>query len=62
MRNGAEAPADAYVAVKYRVLWYWIDDRDEPTKAAFGKLMFMLALTETTGSVTGAPVLTVLAR
>jgi hypothetical protein len=62
VRNGPQAPADAYVAVRYRGLWYWIDDRDEPTKAAFSKLMFMLALTETTGTGVGAPVLTVPAR
>jgi hypothetical protein len=62
VRHGDSAPADAYVAVKYRGVSFWIDDRDEPTKAAFSKLMFMLALTETTGATTGAPVLTVPAR
>lgn len=62
VQHGAAAPADAYVAVMYRGIAYWIDDRDEPTKAAFSKLMFMLALTETTGATTGAPVLTVPAR
>jgi hypothetical protein len=62
VRHGAAAPADAYVAVKYRGVAFWIDDRDEPSKATFSKLMFMLALTETTGPTTGAPVLTVPAR
>jgi hypothetical protein len=62
VQHGAAPPEDAYVAVKYRGLSYWIDDRDEPTKAAFSKLMFMLALTETSGPQTGAPVLTVPAR
>lgn len=62
VRHGAVAPTDAYVAVRYRGVSYWIDDRDEPTKAAFSKLMFMLALTETSGATTGAPVLTVPAR
>jgi hypothetical protein len=62
VRHGPAAPADAYVAVKYRGISFWIDDRDEGTKATFSKLMFMLALTETTGGATGAPVLTVPAR
>ena len=62
VQHGAAAPADAYVAVKYRGVSFWIDDRDEPTKASFSKLMFMLALTETSGATTGAPVLTVPAR
>ncbi|MFN9029269.1 MAG: hypothetical protein ACK54C_15755 [Betaproteobacteria bacterium] len=61
-RKGAEAPADAHVAVMYRGLWCWIDDRVEPTKAAFSKLMFMLTLTETAGSGTSAPVLKAPAR
>jgi hypothetical protein len=62
VRHGAAAPADAYVAVKYRGVSFWVDDRDEPSKATFSKLMFMLALTETTGPTAGAPVLTVPAR
>lgn len=62
VQHGASAPVDAYVTVKYRGVAFWIDDRDEPTKAAFSRLMFMLALTETTGATTGAPVLTVPAR
>lgn len=62
VQHGAAAPADAYVTVKYRGVSFWIDDRDEPTKATFSKLMFMLALTETTGATTGVPVLTVPAR
>lgn len=62
VQNGVTPPADAYVAVRYRGLSFWIDDRDEPTKAAFSKLMFVLALTETSGSQAGAPILTVPAR
>jgi hypothetical protein len=62
VRHGPAAPADAYVAVRYRGVAFWIDDRDEATKATFSKLMFMLALTETTGATAGAPVLTVPAR
>lgn len=35
--SGHHPPEDAYVAVRYRDHWYWyyIDDRDQATKAAF---------------------------
>jgi hypothetical protein len=62
IRQGAEAPADAYVASRYRGLWFWIDDRDVPSKTLFNFLMFMFALTETGEGQAGAPVVTVPAR
>jgi hypothetical protein len=55
------APGDAYVAVKYRDEWFWIDDRDYDSKAAFSFLMMLFSLTET-GTTQTAPIVTVPAR
>jgi hypothetical protein len=61
VRSGAAAPADAYVAVRYRERWFWIDDRNVASKAAFNFLLLMFALTET-GAQPSAPILTLPAR
>jgi hypothetical protein len=53
-----ERPADAFLAVPYRGHWFWIDDRDMPSKRLFSFLMFMFTLVET-GGKDGAPVLTI---
>jgi hypothetical protein len=57
----AKLPADAHVAVKYRGGWFWIDDRDHRSKAAFNFLMLLFSLTET-GSAQTAPIVTLPAR
>jgi len=61
VRNSAERPQDAYVAIQYRNRWYWIDDRDDRSKTIFSFLMLMFSLTET-GTSQAAPILTVPAR
>ena len=33
--KGHKPPANAYVAVKYRGYWYYIDDRDQASKTTF---------------------------
>jgi hypothetical protein len=53
-----ERPADAFLAEPYRGHWFWIDDRDMPSKRLFSFLMFMFTLVET-GGKDGAPVLTI---
>jgi hypothetical protein len=58
VRNGAASPADAYVSVRYRGRWFWIDDRDYPSKRMFTFLMFLFSLTET-GVQQAAPIVTV---
>src|SRR4029453_3662502 len=37
-------PSDAFVAVPYRGYWFWIDDRDRPSKRLFTFLMFVFSL------------------
>jgi hypothetical protein len=40
--RGLKPPHTAYVAVKYRGYWYWIDDRDQVSKQTL-ELMLELA-------------------
>ena len=54
-------PGDAQVGVRYRNAWFWIDDRDHRSKAAFNFLMLLFSLTET-GAAQAAPLVTVPAR
>ena len=61
VRESAEKPADAFVSVRYRDRWFWIDDRDALSKRVFAFLMLMFSLTET-GTAQAAPVLTIPAR
>jgi hypothetical protein len=56
--HGESPPADAYAAVRYRNRWWWIDDRDSPSKRLFGFLMILFSLAET-GAPMNLPVLTI---
>jgi hypothetical protein len=58
VRNSVSQPADAYVAVRYRDHWFWIDDRDYPSKRIFTFIMLLFSLTET-GGQGAAPIVTV---
>jgi hypothetical protein len=58
VRSGDSLPGDAYVGVRYRKQWYWIDDRDLASKRVFGFSMLLFSLTET-GARGGAPIVTV---
>jgi hypothetical protein len=56
--SSAGRVGDAFAAVPYRGHWFWIDDRDMPSKRLFTFLMFIFTLVET-GGREGAPVLTI---
>jgi hypothetical protein len=56
--SSAEKPGDAFVAVPYRDHWYWIDDRDLPSKGLFSFLMFMFTLVEP-GEKGAPPIVTI---
>lgn len=56
--SGKEAPPDAFVAVKYRNTWFWIDDRDLTTKRVFTLIMVIFTMADT-GENQGMPVLTI---
>jgi hypothetical protein len=61
VHSSEAAPKDAHVAVRYRDGWFYIDDRDHESKAAFNFLMLLFSLTET-GTTQTAPIVTVPAR
>jgi hypothetical protein len=56
--SSADRPPDAFVAVPYRKSWFWIDDRDIPSKRLFTFLMFLFTLVET-GTKEQPPVITI---
>lgn len=58
VRSGREKPADAYAAVRYRDLWFSIDDRDLRAKRTFAFIMFVFTLADT-GAAEKLPVLTI---
>ena len=58
VHSSAERPGDAFVVIRYRDYWFWIDDRDLPSKGVFSFLMFLFTLTESGGGQV-SPVLTV---
>jgi len=58
IQSGTEVPSYAFVAVRYRDHWYWIDDRELSSKRLFSFLMFLFSLAET-GERQQAPVLTI---
>ena len=58
IQSSREKPVDAFVSVPYRDYWFYIDDRDLPSKRAFSFLMFVFTLVET-GGKGGGPVVTI---
>jgi hypothetical protein len=58
VQSRALEPLDAFVAVKYRDTWYWIDDRNYHAKRVFSALLLLLNLVDKSG--TGqVPVITI---
>ena len=49
IHSGTEEPANAYVAVRYRDHWFWIDNGDWQTKRALTAVMFFFTLADTGG-------------
>ena len=58
IHSGSEPPRDAYVAVRYRNYWFWIDDRDLESKRAFMFLRIFSSIAET-GTVPQVPIITI---
>lgn len=58
VHTGQEKPAHAFVAIRNRGYWYWIDDWDRLSKIHFTFLMVLFSLTET-GTPPQTPVITV---
>jgi hypothetical protein len=58
IRSSTDEPDDSYVAVKNRGHWFYIDDRDLPSKRTFAILQILLSLTES-GSGARGPVVSI---
>ena len=57
VQSSSEMPGDAFVSVRYRNSWFWIDDKDFRSKKIFSFLMFVFTLVET-GEKGTAPIVT----
>ncbi len=58
IHSSQNKPPDAFASVSYRGYWFWIDDKDLPSKQRFSFLRAVFALTET-GGAQGAPIVTI---
>jgi hypothetical protein len=56
--SGGSAPKDAFVALRYKGTWFWVDDRDFASKQAFSFLMLLSSLTDA-GPAKPAPLVTI---
>jgi len=56
--SSQQKPDDAFAAVPYGQGWYWIDNKDFPSKRLFSFIMFLFTLTDT-GEKQGAPIITI---
>jgi len=56
--SGPSEPRDAFVSVRYRGTWFWIDDRDLGSKQALSFLLLLSSLTDA-GPSKGAPIVTI---
>lgn len=56
--SSSQKPDDAFAVVPYGQDWYWIDDKDFPSKRLFSFIMFLFTLTDT-GDKQGAPIVTI---
>lgn len=59
IRSSRKRPADAYLAVKHRGLWFYVDDRDRETKVAFNALYDLWQLSVKGPSSEATPVTTI---
>lgn len=56
--SSEKPPEDAFVEVNYRDMWFYIDDRDMPSKRLFALLMLLFTLADKS-TEQSAPVLTI---
>jgi len=57
VQSGKEKPAEAFVAVPYEGLWFWIDRRDLASKATLAAVTLLFNFLE--GGSKASPVLTI---
>ncbi|MHC1767275.1 MAG: hypothetical protein AB9869_23845 [Verrucomicrobiia bacterium] len=57
VRSGKEKPAEVFVAVPYEGLWFWMDDKDLPSKTTLAVVTLLFNFLE--GDSKSSPVLTI---
>jgi len=61
IHSAKNKPADAFVGVRYRDTWFWIDDGDLASKRSFAQLMQLFTMADT-GAKENMPVVTIPSR
>jgi len=61
IHSAKSRPVDAFVGVRYRDTWFWIDDGDIPSKRAFAQLMQLFTMADT-GAKENMPIVTIPSR
>ena len=56
--SGSQCPEDVFVAIPYKGHWFWVDDRDYPSKGMFSFLLILLSLNDVDPGK-GAPIITI---
>jgi hypothetical protein len=58
IQSGPDRPEHAFVTIPYRDHWFWVDDRDFPSKQVFSYLLILMSLTDNDPGK-GAPIITI---
>jgi hypothetical protein len=58
IHTSEDKPADAFISIKYRNCWFWIDDRDPRSRGTLTFLMILFSLAET-GGTSSSPLVTI---
>ena len=61
IQSSSNKPADAAVAVSYRDVWFWVDDRDLKSKRALAFMLLLFTLADT-GEKENLPLITIPAQ
>ncbi len=56
--SGLQRPQDEFVAVQYRDHWFWVEDRDYPSKQLLSFVLILLSLTDVDPGK-GSPIITI---
>ena len=60
-QSASQRPEDAFVAIPYRGHWFWVDDRDDPSREMFSFLLILLSLNDVDPGK-GTPIITIQAN